>query len=209
MDGGDMPLHGEELLAIGSVAREQIAGIQARALSHQYSPAAARGMLVAECAYYLRDVPRVIEHIQAAINAGCQRPILYFSMGYNQFDQAIQPAIEAGGRLSALGREEFDQAILRCTDSVWSFARALRDEPFDAQIYYWIGVVAETLGANRQALKAYELAALSDPGFAPVLAEKHAALTEGEEAGPAAADPGDPVVAFQSTVDEILKIGRS
>ena len=120
--------------------------------------------------------------MRKAIDVGCRSPIVYFLLGYNQFELAAQLLMDAGGELDGLDRETYEAIVYSCTDAAWSFGRGLRDEPFDAQIYYWIGFVAETLGAGEKALDAYRRAVKADFGFAPVCAEKQEALVDGGDA---------------------------
>jgi len=125
--------------------------------------ATVRELLLAECNYHLGRTEQVVRALRRAIRLGCGHPLVHFALGYNVYCFALQRFTRAGkrkGEVVALDPPAFEH---NCRDAIAAFRRGLGGEAFDAQIYWWIGLISEMLGEHHEARLAYRRAMEADP----------------------------------------------
>ncbi len=123
----------------------------------------ARDLLLAECSYHLGRTQEVIHLVRHAMRMGCHHPLVHFALGYNLYSSALQRFTEPGardGELVVHNPRALDRAF---RESIQAFRGGLGDEMFDAQLYWWIGMVHEMRGETEEACEAYEQSLESDP----------------------------------------------
>lgn len=170
--GHEEAVHAAALTALDPALAAAVSRIAQRLAEREREPRQVECLLAAECAYYMRQTDEVIRHLRMAVEAGCYKPVIQFSLGYNYFEKAAE--IHSAGRATTAvcAGGDADVVVSLCTQAVRSFAEGLSGEEFDGQIYYWIGFVAEALGVVHHALHAYRHAAALDPSFAPLAVAK-------------------------------------
>ncbi len=121
-----------------------------------------RELLLAECNYHLGRTEDVVQSLRRAIRLGCRHPVVCFALGYNVYCFALQRFTRAGerkGEVVALDPAAFEK---NCRDAIAAFERGLGGHIFDAQIYWWIGLISEMLGERTEARNAYRQAVEAD-----------------------------------------------
>ena len=179
MKSNEEPKHGEELLEMDEETRVEFETIARRLEKTSAAPCEIpRRLLIAECHYYLRHTKRVLREVQAAMVAGCKSPLLAFSLGYNLFDLAVkeQVSLSPDGRRHEVGDSE--AFLARCFEAIEAFLLGIRGKQFDAQILYWVGHMAELIGAHDSARLAYEKCAQRDAQFTKLADQKTNELSE-------------------------------
>ena len=118
-------------------------------------------LLLAECYYHLGHTGMVIASLRRALLLGCRHPIIFFALGYNLYTKAINDYAKHGKEL--LSAEAEQKFVKTCHSAIKAFKAGLEEQPFDAQLYWWIGMVHELLDAKEEARLAYQKAAEVDP----------------------------------------------
>ena len=157
-----------EVVRVGRHARKNLSRLvrsveQLRA--HTAREAVIRELIVAECYSHLGSTRKVVGALSRAIGLGCEHALAHFALGYNLYQDALRNfAGEASGsRKAIISRPaEFADA---CRVSLRAFERGLGldDGRFDARIWWWIGMVNETIGERRAAREAFAKAMAMNP----------------------------------------------
>lgn len=115
-------------------------------------------LLRAECLYQLGQTREVISALDQAVAAGCEHPLIYFALGFNMYRHALQEYVEVdphAQRAIIRNRQEFEDWCERAIGAFRSGISPAETSPMDAQLYFWIGIVYETLGRRDDAREAY------------------------------------------------------
>ena len=120
-------------------------------------------LLLAESRYHLGRTAEVVAHLRHAIDLGCRHPVVQFALGYNLYSHAVRtylPFGPDGAPRKPLDRDGFETA---CRQAIRAFRAGIEGQPFDAQIHWWIGLIAEILDAREEARSAFQSAGDIDP----------------------------------------------
>ena len=142
---------------------------------------AARHLLLAECYYHLDRREEVITELRAAVDLGCDRPIVCFALGYNLFHLAIERYTSYLPGLDGYIITDRSAFVEECEKAMRAFSRGFADSSFDAQIHWWIGTTLESMGRREDAAVSYRRSERSDPlNFRAPVARKLQLLGQGE-----------------------------
>ncbi len=122
-----------------------------------------RQLLLAECNYHLGNTSQVVNELRRAVRLGCDHPLVHFALGYNLYAGAVQKFTRAGdqrGTIAVKDPAAFENA---CRQAITAFERGLGHEDYDAQIYWWMGLIWEILGERDTACGAFRRAMETDP----------------------------------------------
>ncbi|MGD9498231.1 MAG: hypothetical protein AB7Y46_18165 [Armatimonadota bacterium] len=163
-----------------------------------------RLLLCAECYYQLGAVDRVVERLEAALEAGADHPLVQFALGYNRYELATQAFTRYSPESGQREIEDEDRFRLACLSAVSALQKGLSGEAFDGQIHWWIGNVLEAAGFGEAARASFDKATeiLGEAEVAGVgdAARPKAVFGESE---PATARAGrEPI-----TEDEVRRVG--
>jgi len=122
-----------------------------------------RELVLAECCYHLGHTDSVIRSLRRAIDFGCRHPLAHFALGYNLYASAFKRYRRARNRGQPEPGAGFPAFEAACREAIAAFSRGLGDTAFDAQIHWWIGVIAEVLGEEEEARMAFGQALRADP----------------------------------------------
>lgn len=125
--------------------------------------AIARELILAECNYHLGHTKEVIERLRLAVESGSTHPLVHFALGYNLYVNAMQEHTKIGTRKNEVIANDPIAFVGACRDALTAFRAGLGDPSYDAQIYWWIGLIHEMLGERRDAREAYRSAMETDP----------------------------------------------
>ena len=106
----------------------------------------ARLLLSAECYYQLALADRVVERLEAAVDAGADDPLVHFALGYNRYELATQAFTYYDAESGERRVDDHDRYRLACLSAVSSFQQGLSGNDFDAHLHWWIGNVLESAG---------------------------------------------------------------
>jgi hypothetical protein len=137
-------------------------GLERMELSSR-SELTARELILAECNYHLGRTNAVVERLKTAVRLGSAHPLVHFALGYNLYVQAMQEHTRSGRKRGEVIANDPIAFIGACRDAISAFRAGLGDQSYDAQIYWWIGLIHEMLGERRDARAAYCGAMESDP----------------------------------------------
>lgn len=138
----------------GVLERMELPGVPARIL---------RELLLAECHFHLGRTEQVIEALRRAVALGGRHPLVFFALGYNLYTLAVQRyTVEGSGsdELMVVNPEAFETAGRKAIDVL---RRGLGGPRFDAQVHWWIGLIADALGERDEAREAFRQAMEADP----------------------------------------------
>ena len=122
-----------------------------------------RELLLAECHYHLGQTEQVVAHLKRAVRLGGHHPLVHFALGYNTYSLAVQQHTRAGRRKGELLAVDLDALRRGCREAIIAFEAGLGDTAYDAQLYWWIGMIWEMLGEQTKALESYRAAMETDP----------------------------------------------
>lgn len=125
-----------------------------------------RELLKAHCYYQLGETEEVIKSLGEAVSNGAAHPIIFFAIGYNRHRLALTKYARwepIGQRLIITDKDSFEREMRRVLEDLHDGLSHSGREPFDAQLYFWIGRVHEILGESENAVAAYERARAIDP----------------------------------------------
>ena len=120
-------------------------------------------LVLAECYYHLGRTPDVIRALRCAIELGYRHPLVHFALGYNLYASALKRFTRSGSSKGEVVPVDEPAFVGTCRAALGAFRDGLGHEGFDAQLYWWIGVVWETLGKRADARRAYRRAMDADP----------------------------------------------
>jgi tetratricopeptide (TPR) repeat protein len=131
--------------------------------SYRGAAGAARHLLLAECSYHLNLRHEAIQELRAAIDLGCDRPIVCFALGFNLFNLAVERHTRYLEGLDGLVITDRSAFNALCEEAIGILERGLADSSFDAQIHWRIGRIMEAMGRRDEAAAAYRRAERHDP----------------------------------------------
>lgn len=163
---------------------------------------AVRHLLLAECRYHLNLREEVIHELRAALELGCDRPIVCFALGYNIFNLAIERYTSYLPGLDGLVITDRSAFVEQCEEAIAALERGLADSSFDAQVHWWIGRILESMARRDEAASAYRRAERHDPrNFRAAVSRKLQDLDE----KPEPADPEDaPLSGYDALTDDYV-----
>jgi hypothetical protein len=123
----------------------------------------ARELILAECNYHLGRTVEVVERLRKAVRMGTAHPLVHFALGYNLYVSAMQNHTRTGRKKGEVIAKDPVAFVDACQDAIAAFRAGLGDQSFDAQIYWWIGLIHEMLGERGDARTAYRSAMETDP----------------------------------------------
>ncbi len=166
----------------------------------------ARLLLAAECCYQLAVVDRVVEKLEAAVEAGADGPLVQFALGYNRYELATRAFTRYREQSNTREVVDEDRYTLACLSAVSAFQDGLMGEPFDAQLHWWIGIVLEGAGFPEAARRSFEKAEEMARQAGSLVADEELALEMGLESN---RDCGYHVYSEANpiTEDEVRKVG--
>ena len=165
-------------------------------------------MLLAECNYHLGRTSQVVRELRRAVRLGCDHPLVHFALGYNLYAAAVQTLTRAGDEKGAVTVK--DPAAFRraCHQAICAFEQGLGHDDFDGQIYWWMGLIWESLGERDCACGAFQRAMEADPdNFAEPVIEK-LRLLEGQALPPRSAEEIERLSRLGPITDEELRATR-
>ena len=122
-----------------------------------------RELILVECNYHLGRTEQVIHALRRTIHLGCRHPLVHFALGYNLYRSAIKrfthPAPQEG-KVIAHDPPAFESI---CCDAIAAFQAGFGDQRYDAQLWWWIGLVSEAIGERADARHAYREAMDANP----------------------------------------------
>ena len=122
-----------------------------------------RQLLLAECDYHLGHTSEVVYALRRALRLGCDHPLVHFALGYNLYTGAIQKFTRAGDRKGTVAVKNPAAFQSACLRAISAFEQGLGHDDYDAQIYWWMGLIWEILGERHSACGAFRRAMETDP----------------------------------------------
>ncbi|MEI6501050.1 MAG: hypothetical protein WCP21_08485 [Armatimonadota bacterium] len=119
-------------------------------------PDAARWLVVAECCYHLRRTDEVVAALEQVVSLGVCQPLVQFALGYNRYMQALEDFTRPGENEGELTINNPLGFRLQCLQAVAALEDGVGDEHFDAQLYWWMGVILEAADLTEAAQDAYD-----------------------------------------------------
>ena len=122
-----------------------------------------RHLILAECRYHLGRTAEVVSELRQAVHLGCRHPVVSFALGYNLYCHAVRtylPFGPGGVPKEPLNRQGFEET---CRQAMEALRTGLEGQPFDAQLHWWIGLIAEILDAREEARTSFQRAREIDP----------------------------------------------
>jgi len=117
-------------------------------------------LMRAECYYQMNQTGRVIEELEAAIARGCADALVQFALGYNVYAAALEAYAHFDAKRKVYFVQEYDRFQEACRRAARSFEQGLTGTNFDAQLFWWLGLVLEAAGDHRRARAAYRQVAM-------------------------------------------------
>lgn len=133
-----------------------------------YSPdeIVVRELLKAHCYYQLGGLEATINCLEEAVRQGATHPIIYFVLGYNRHRLAITEYARwepVGQQLVVTDKEAFERTLRQALEDFRNGLSYSGQEPLDARLHFWMGMVHEILGERNEAIAAYKKASEIDP----------------------------------------------
>lgn len=133
-----------------------------------YSPdeIVVRKLLKAHCYYQLGELEVTINCLEEAIKHGATHPLIYFVLGYNRHRYAITEYARwepVGQQLVVTDKDAFERVLRKALEDFQNGLSYSGNEPMDARLYFWMGMVYEILGERDEAIAAYRKAQEVDP----------------------------------------------
>jgi len=122
-----------------------------------------RELIRAECWYSLGCTESVISSLRRVLGLGFSHPLVHVAMGYNLYHMALERvASDKGTRQPTNNADDrfFESA---CREAIAALQRGIANTSFDAEVFWWIGVISETLGDTESAVDAYLRTISLDP----------------------------------------------
>lgn len=122
-----------------------------------------RELILTETNYHLGRTEEVVRSLRRAIALGSAHALVHFALGYNLYVLAMQRFTQPGARKGqVIAREpaQFEKAI---REAITAFEGGLGGQGYDAQIYWWVGILWEILGERPEARAAFKNAMQADP----------------------------------------------
>ncbi len=164
---------------------EAIAETVANALASKREVQGIQHLLLAECYYHQRKTHRVVEHLRAAIECGLDHHLIHFALGYNIYALAVEDFTIADDRESGLAITDQIAFQQYCLVAASAFEASLSGTAFDAQVYWWMGQVLESIGMVDAAGDLHQQVAQAEAELEPDDEETAPYLSELEEAAEA------------------------
>ncbi len=121
-----------------------------------------RLLLTAECCYQLGLVERVVERLEAAVEAGASHPLVLFALGYNRYGLATHAFTEYDSDTGQRVVHDEDRFRLACLSAVSVMQDGLTGGAFDGQLHWWIGTILHAAGFAEAARASLDKAAEID-----------------------------------------------
>jgi len=103
-------------------------------------------LLLAECYYHQRKTHSVVEHLRSAIECGLDHYLIHFALGYNIYALAVEDFTIAGDEETSLAITDHIAFQQYCLVAASAFEVSFSGTAFDAQVYWWMGHVLESIG---------------------------------------------------------------
>jgi len=117
-----------------------------------------RHLILAETHYHLRETDRVVAHLEWAVAAGAEHPLVFFALGYNRFALALETFVRPGDNPDEWQIIDFARFQDACLQVVSAFENALGGDAGDKGVYGWIVRVLRTAGFPEAAEEAMQQA---------------------------------------------------
>ncbi len=133
-----------------------------------YSPdeIVVRELMKAHCYYQLGEVEATVHALEEAIRNGATHPLIYFVLGYNRHRLALTEYARwesVGQRLVVTDQEAFKRTLRQALEDFRNGLSYSGQEPMDARLHFWMGMIHELLGEREEAINAYQRAREIDP----------------------------------------------
>ncbi|MCS7186574.1 MAG: tetratricopeptide repeat protein, partial [Armatimonadota bacterium] len=133
-----------------------------------YSPdeIVVRELLKAHCYYQLGELEATINCLEEAIRHGATHPLIYFVLGYNRHRFALTEYARwepVGQQLVVTDKDAFERLLRQALEDFRNGLSYSGREPMDARLHFWMGMVHEMLGEQREAIDSYQRAREIDP----------------------------------------------
>lgn len=125
--------------------------------------AVVKHLLCAECFHQLGRGDLVVLGMRAAIEQGCNHPLVYFSLGYNLYMRAIRNYTTFD---PSTNRQIIQDPLMfeqECRQAIAAMHRGVCDSPYDAQLFWWMGSILENISDVNEARVAFLQVAELDP----------------------------------------------
>jgi hypothetical protein len=113
-----------------------------------------RHLILAECHYHTRHTEKVVAHLEWAVQAGADDPIVYFSLGYNRFALALESYVRRGESPDEWLIKDYAHFQSACLEAVKAFEKALAGGQEDRPLYDWIARILHIAGFHDDAERA-------------------------------------------------------
>lgn len=117
-----------------------------------------RLLLMAECYYQLALVDRVVERLEAAVDAGGDHPLALFALGYNRYELATRAFTRYDSQSGRRVVIDEDRYRLSCLSAVSALQDGLTGSYFDSQMHWWIGNILDAAGFGEAASASFRKA---------------------------------------------------
>jgi len=153
----------EDHVTLGNVrAAAEKRDISLRVLLEQLEVDRTRGdeeigrlLLMAECYYQLALVDRVVERLEAAVDAGGEHPLALFALGYNRYELATRAFTRYDSPTGQRVVIDEDRYRLACLSAVSALQDGLTGSYFDSQMHWWIGNILAAAGFGEAAAASF------------------------------------------------------
>lgn len=133
----------------------------------------AANLLAAACYEQLGRTLAVVSKLYRAEALGCRFPLVEFALGYHLYILALTNFAHYDSSSDTYTVHDCKRFRATCQQALKAFQRGLSDSAFDAQLYWWMGVIYENLHQTNAARWNYKLAGEADPeSFAADTEEK-------------------------------------
>ncbi len=135
-----------------SLAEKRRVNLEAIAETVASAPASNRkvkgiqDLLLAECYYHQRKTHSVVEHLRSGIECGLDHYLIHFALGYNIYALAVEDFTIAGDEETSLAITDDIAFQQYCLVAASAFEASFSGTAFDAQVYWWMGHVLESIG---------------------------------------------------------------
>jgi len=117
-----------------------------------------RLLLMAECYYQLALVDRVVERLEAAVEAGGHHPLALFALGYNRYELATRAFTRYDSESGRRVVDDEDRYRLACLSAVSALQDGLTGSHFDSELHWWIGNILDAAGFDEAARASFKKA---------------------------------------------------
>ncbi|MGQ9463856.1 MAG: tetratricopeptide repeat protein [Candidatus Fervidibacter sp.] len=134
--------------------------------AHSPDEIVVRELLKAHCYYQLGELEATVNCLEEAIKHGATHPLIYFVLGYNRHRYAITEYARwepVGQQLIVTDKDAFERILRKALEDFRNGLSYSGNEPMDARLYFWMGMVYEILGERDEAMSAYRKAQEVDP----------------------------------------------